>query len=45
MSVHERMKKEIFESPCFNLLKSEVPDFLKFIEEKVEAVEGDIVMI
>lgn len=39
----ERLKREIFESQCFDYVKKEHPDFLSFVESKIEPVEGDIV--
>lgn len=39
----ERVKKEIFQSPMFDNLKSQFSDFMAFIDEKIIAVEGDIV--
>ena len=35
--------REVIQSPCFNRIREEKSDFFKFIEEKVEAIEGDIV--
>mmetsp|Transcript_39104 Transcript_39104/g.37425 ORF Transcript_39104/g.37425 Transcript_39104/m.37425 type:complete len:255 (+) Transcript_39104:128-892(+) len=42
ISIKERMMKEVFQSPAFNRVRELNPDFLAFINEKVEAVEGDI---
>jgi hypothetical protein len=36
--------REVFESPCFNRVREAQHDFFKFIEDKVEAIEGDIVI-
>lgn len=41
--MNERMKREIFQSPCFDLIRKATPDFIKFIDEKCEAIAGDIV--
>jgi len=39
----ERLKREILESQCFDNVKKEHPDFLSFVETKIEPIEGDIV--
>ncbi len=39
------MKREIFESQCFDIVRKQHPDFLRFVDEKTEAVAGDIVRI
>lgn len=39
----ERVKKEIFQSPMYDLIKSQHEDFMAFIDEKIIPVEGDIV--
>lgn len=45
MSVQERMKREIFQSQCFDLLRKLNPEFFTQIDQKLEAVEGDIVCV
>jgi len=35
--------REVFQSPCFNRVREMHADFFKFIDEKVEPIEGDIV--
>ena len=40
--ISERLRKEILESPCFDRLRSSRRDFQQFIEEKVQAVGGDL---
>jgi len=43
VSVTERMKRQIFQSACFdNIRKIYGEGYNKFIDTKVEAIEGDI---
>lgn len=39
----ERMKREIFSSLCFDVVKKQHENFMAFIDAKIEPVEGDIV--
>lgn len=42
----ERVKREIFQSQAFDLVKAQVggpAKFLQYIDEKIEPVDGDIV--
>lgn len=39
----ERAKKEIFSSQIFDGLRSQHPNFMAFIDQKIVPVEGDIV--
>ncbi len=38
----DRIKREIFQSECFNEVKKLIPDLNKYLEEKIIPVEGDI---
>ena len=40
----ERIKREIFESACFDQIRKQHQDFWGFIESKIEGIEGDIVI-
>ena len=37
--------REVFQSPCFNRVREANPDFVNLINQKIEAIEGDIVNI
>jgi hypothetical protein len=38
----DRVRREIFGSPCFDLVKAQYPDFNQVIDEKIFPIEGDI---
>lgn len=41
-SLEERFMKEILDTPCFDRLRAQHPDFPQYVMEKVRPVEGDL---
>jgi hypothetical protein len=39
----DRVKNEILSSHCFSVIKKKNPNFMKFIESKIIAIQGDLI--
>ena len=42
ITIMERLKREIFQSECFDNAKALIPNFMQLVEQKIVPIEGDI---